>query len=312
METPLVSVIIITWNRKQDVLESVQSIYNQTYPHVEIIVVDNGSTDGTVDALAQTFPAVKIISLEQNTGVTVGRNIGITTAQGEVIFLLDSDASLEADTLSKVVHKFQGDPSVGVITCKILNHYTRQIDPYTWIFNQKDKTCQDTEFFAYSFCEAGAAIRRTVFDQAGLFWDFLFFGREGEELSLRVWDAGYKILYCPEAVVYHRVSPHKRIKGGERNYFDLRNCLYIYLARYPWWVLVGFAPLKVGAALLRGIRKGYLRQVLRAVPDVISQLPGLLRQRHPIRNSTAWHYLALQQAHGALSWDALSWLKYKS
>ena len=107
MGSPLVSVVIITWNRKDDVLESVQSIYKQNYQNVEVVVVDNGSTDGTADALAQVFPAVKIVTLNRNTGVSEGRNLGVAAATGEVIFFLDSDASLGHDTLSNIVRKFQ-------------------------------------------------------------------------------------------------------------------------------------------------------------------------------------------------------------
>jgi GT2 family glycosyltransferase len=312
MGSPLVSVVIITWNRKDDVLESVGSVYNQNYQNVEIVVVDNGSTDGTADALAQGFPGVKIVALDRNTGVSEGRNLGVAAAKGDIIFFLDSDASLGNDTLNDIVHKFQHDPAIGVITCKILNPYTQELDPNTWIFTQKDKAHQDLEFFSYSFCEAGAAVRRKVFDQAGLFWEFLFFGREGDELSLRIWDAGFKILYWPEAIVYHRVSPYKRVTGGKRSYFDLRNCLYIYSVRYPWWLLIRFVPLKIGASLIRGVRKGYVRQVIRAVLAVIEELPYLLKQRQPISNETAHQYLALQREHGSLSWDMASWIRNKT
>ena len=127
MESPLVSVVIITWNRKDDVLEGVQSIYEQNYQNVEIVVVDNGSTDGTADALAQGFPGVKIVGLDRNTGVSEGRNLGVAAAKGDIIFFLDSDASLGNDTLSDIVHKFQHDPTIGVITCKILNPYTQRL-----------------------------------------------------------------------------------------------------------------------------------------------------------------------------------------
>ena len=88
MESPLVSVVIITWNRKDDVLESIQSIYEQNYQNVEIVVVDNGSTDGTADALAQGFPGVKIVALDRNTGVSEGRNLGVAAAKGDIIFFL--------------------------------------------------------------------------------------------------------------------------------------------------------------------------------------------------------------------------------
>jgi GT2 family glycosyltransferase len=209
VETPLVSVIIVTWNRKEDVLETIQSIYDQTYPNYEVVVVDNASTDGTVAALRQAYPAVRIVALDQNVGASGGRNPGIVATRGEIIFLLDSDASLDCDALTNVVRKFQTEPDVGVIYCKIVNAYTKELDNIGcgWSFTEKDKADQNLEFLSYSFAEGGSALRKKVFDRVGLFWDLLFFGGEGEELSLRVWDAGYKILYYPAAIVYHRVSP---------------------------------------------------------------------------------------------------------
>ncbi len=312
VERPLISVVIITWNRREDILETVQSVCDQAYEKIEVVVVDNGSTDGTSAALKRAFPAVTLVVLEQNMGVSIGRNAGIAVAQGEVVFFLDSDASLGYNTLTSIIQKFQVEPDLGIIACKIVNAYTKQLDYGPgWAFSEKDKADQDLEFLSYSFSEGGCAIRRDVFDKAGLFWDSLFFGREGEELSLRVWDVGYKIVYWPKAVVYHRVSPNKRIAGSERQYFDLRNSLSIYLVRYPLWMMICFVPLKICLTLVKGVRRGGLRDILRALLEVFRQVPALWRQRKPISNKTARYYLSLQREHGPLRWDLISWLKYK-
>lgn len=312
MYSPLVSIVIVTWNRREDVLQAVCSVVNQAYDNYEIVVVDNSSTDGTAEALRQAYPDVRVVALDRNMGPTGGRNEGINVARGEIIFFLDSDATLGQNTLVATVSKFQADPNLGVIACKVINAYTRQLDNIAgWIFSENDKVDQDLEFLSFSFSECGSAIRRQTIDQAGLFWDFLFFGREGEELSLRVWDAGYKILYCPETVVYHHVSPSKRIEGGEREYFNLRNCLYIYLVRFPWWMVVYFAAIKIGVSTLRGIRHSYLLQVLRALGDVLTKLPYLWQKRQPIRNETARFYIQLQREHGPLRWNLTSWFKHK-
>jgi GT2 family glycosyltransferase len=312
MEAPLVSVIIITWNRREDVLETIQSIYDQAYRNFEVIVVDNGSTDGTVEALRRAYPAVRVLALGRNTGVG-GRNAGIRSARGDIIFCLDSDASLSHDTLTQIVRKLQARPDVGIINSKIVNAYTRELDRTAgWVYTEKDKADQDVEFLSYNFSEGGCAIRKKVFDQVGLFWEALFFGCEGQEFSLRVWDAGYKILYCPQAIVYHRASPQQRMIGGERDYFFLRNALYIYAVHYPWWMLIFFAPLKIGVSLFRGARKGYSRQVLRALVDVARQFPSLYKHRRPISSKTARRYLDLQRQHGPLRWDLVSWLRYKT
>ena len=73
----LISVVIITWNRKRDILETIQAVYNQDYKHFELIVVDNGSMDGTVEAIKQGYPNVKLIALDDNLGVTRSRNMQV-------------------------------------------------------------------------------------------------------------------------------------------------------------------------------------------------------------------------------------------
>ena len=313
IEAPLVSVLIVTWNRKDDVLETIKSVYDQTYQNFEIIVVDNASTDGTAEAVQKTYPAVRLMKLDQNLGATGGRNAGIVIARGEIIFCLDSDASPKDDTLTHIVNKFQSEPQVGLINSKIVNAYTNQMDGIAgWAYTEKTKANQDKSFLSYAISEGGCAIRKEVFEHIGLFWELLFFGREGEDLSLRAWDARYKVLYWPKAIVYHRASPEKRVSTSDRIYYDLRNSLYIYLVRYPWWLLVFFTPLKIGTSMVKGIKKRCLVKIFGALLDVIQQLPILLKQRHPINNKTARIYLRLQREHGPLSWDLVSWLKYKT
>ncbi len=312
MDLPFVTVLIITWNRKQDVLETICAIYDQSYPNFEIIVIDNGSEDGTVEVVSKTFPEVVIVPLERNVGVAA-RNVGIVIAKGEIILCLDSDASPGKQSILNLVRKLQAEPRIGVINSKVVNASTRKIDRIAgWVYSEKDKADQDREFLSYSFSETGCAIRKEVFDKVGLFWERLFFGCEGMEFSLRVLDAGYNILYYPGSIIYHRPKQQSRIGGSERDYLFFRNCLYIYLVRFPWWLFLLFTTLKTGAVFLRGMRKGYLKKVWQAWAEFLEQSPSLMKERKPIRNRTAIKYLNLGRQHGQLRWDLVSWLKYKT
>ena len=306
----LISLVIVTWNRCEDVLEAVRSAHAQPYEHIEIVVVDNGSTDGTAQALRKAYPDVRLVSLGRNLGAAGGRNPGIAAARGEVVFLLDSDASLSENALGDVARKFQAEADLGIIPCKIVNAHTGEIDG--WIYTERDKLDQDREFPSYSFCSAGCAIRREVFQRVGVFWERLFIYREEDDLALRAWNAGFRVIYWPEAVVYHRSSPEQRVNEGRRQYFDLRNSLYIYLVRYPWWMLACFVPLKAGTGLLQGTRKHCLRHALRALRDATAAIPSLLQERRPISSATARSYLRLQREHGPLHWDIKSGLAYKA
>ena len=312
-DPPLVTVLVVTWNRREEVMETVRSINDQAYRNVEIVVVDNGSTDGTESALQEAFPEVKLVALDSNRGISSGRNAGIDVAMGEIVLCLDSDASLAPDTLGNIVRRFEAEADLGIINSKVVNAHSKVLDGGPgWVYTERQKARQDEEFLSWSFSETGVAIRKEVFERAGTFLDLLFFGCEGLEFSLRTWDAGYKILYYPEALVYHRVALRSRIAGKERDCLFLKNTLYTYIVRYPLWVMLPLGALKVGATLVRGARRRYLTDILRVLIDVASRLAMLLELRDPIRNQTARFHLRLQRQHGPLSWDLLSWLKYKT
>ena len=301
LKEPLVSVVIVSWNRKDDILETIQAVYAQAYRNIEIVVADNASTDDTVKVLEHSCPDVRVVTLDENLGPTGGRNAGFAAARGDYFFILDSDASPDDQTIGAAVEQLQANPSLGAVACKVVNAFTQELDDTAgWIYSDKDLTDQDKTFLSYSFSECGCVFRKDAIEATGGFWNFLFFGREGVELSLRLLDAGYDILYHPVSRVYHRVSPSKRIAGGKREYFDFRNCLYIYLTRYPLWLLVCFLPPRIGLTLVRGVRGQYLRYILRALWDVFRQLPTLGKERRPIRSKTAWQYLRLQREHGPL------------
>ena len=156
---------------------------------------------------------------------------------------------------------------------------------------------------------------KAALDLAGPFWDFLFFGREGEELSLRLWDKGIKIVYYPKAVIHHREvlakGKQSRIKGGKREYYDFRNSLYIYLTRYPNWLIWRFLPLRVAVVFMRSFKRRNLKHFFRALWDVTRQLPKLQTLRQPIQQDTARFYVELMKEHGPLRWNLQTWLRHK-
>jgi GT2 family glycosyltransferase len=150
-----------------------------------------------------------------------------------------------------------------------------------------------------------------VIQQIGPFWEWMFWGREGEEYALRVWAAGFKIIYYPQAVVRHRVSPHGRVSSGRYLHYELRNALAIYIVHYPMGALLRTLPTKIASSLVKGVTSGNLRYVLKAIRDVVLAMPMLLKRRMPLKPETARAYFAIQREHGPLRWTLLTWLKYK-
>ena len=119
----LVSVITLNWNRKQDVLQTLESIERQTYSPREILVVDNGSTDGSVEQVRASHPGVQVIELPNNTGVQ-GYNEGMARARGEYVVLIDNDMELlQTNTFERIVDCFTANPKLGAAALQLAVFY---------------------------------------------------------------------------------------------------------------------------------------------------------------------------------------------
>jgi GT2 family glycosyltransferase len=117
---PLASVIIPNWNGAHHLPTCLESLRRQTYPHVEIVVADNGSTDGSLELLAQDYPKVQVLALRQNQGFAGACNAGIEAGRGEFLVLLNNDTEVELGWVEEVVAAFLRDPEAGIVASKML------------------------------------------------------------------------------------------------------------------------------------------------------------------------------------------------
>ncbi|MGC4032720.1 MAG: glycosyltransferase family 2 protein [Tepidisphaeraceae bacterium] len=193
---PKVSIVMVNWNRYDDVLFALKSIREQDYPNVEIIVVDNGSKDGSPDKLASETD-VALIRLCKNCGPSEARNVGLRSADGKYLLLLDSDAILARNTLRVLVDRMEGEPDLGILGCRILNYTSRCIDQ--WIYAQAYETHGNRPFDTYSFSAAGALIRADLIKDGTGFWEELFIYNEEVDLALQVIRKGFRVGYEPDA-----------------------------------------------------------------------------------------------------------------
>jgi GT2 family glycosyltransferase len=228
---PTVSLILLSWNRKNDILRTIESLKRQSYADFETIVVDQGSTDGTLEAIAP-YP-IQIIKLHNNIGVPGGRNIGAAKAKGDLLVFLDNDAELKEDALEIVVNRFQQEENLAIIGFKILNAFTKELDILSWPYQKSRLRECNTEFETYIYCGAGHAIRKRIFSEVGYYWDELFFGWEEMDLSIRAMDAGYHIVYDPRIVVYHYRSPENRTLKAQHDCQRLKNSLWVLWRYFP-------------------------------------------------------------------------------
>ncbi len=274
--SPLVSVVIVNWNRLDDVLKTLHYLGCQRGVRYEVVVVDNGSSDGSAERLSQ-LGSIKVVSLTSNEGPAKARNIGVEHATGKYILFLDSDAVISKVGLAKLVARMESDPTIAVAGCRIINSYTRKLDQ--WIYQQPAATHEHTEFETFAFSAAGALIRSDAIRAAGPFWDDLFIYNEEIDLSIRVLRAGYRIIYFPEARVFHANSNHGRSGPSLYWYQQIRNWIWIYYRYYDSFSCFKKVSLYIIAYVIKGIYNGHLNACLSGIRDGLART--VIRRQYP-------------------------------
>ncbi len=268
-EVPRVSVLVLTMNRSQELRECLQSLEALDRRTFEVVVVDNGSTDDTPDLVQGEFPWVRFHRLDTNVGAAGGRHVAFGLARGEYCVVLDDDAEFrDVGELDKAVQRMEEDERLGVIAFNIVNAYSGEVDVKA--IPRRDKRL----LFGWSrctyFCAAGALIRRRAYEAAGGLWEALFIYAEELDLSYRILDAGYHMLFTTEIEVLHRETPRARPSGRYLR-FATRNRIWVAWRNLPWpealstslaWMAKnGWVALRCGevGAYLAGIREAIVR-----------------------------------------------------
>ncbi len=229
---PLVSVVMLAWNRKEEVLIGMTELSKSTYPNVETIVVDNGSTDGTARALYELFPQVKVLRMHTNTGMT-GYNVGFATARGRYVVMLDDDSHLAPEAIETMVRIWEQDVEgkIGAMAFRVVNPLRDTLVTHLWEERLvTSEPGQERDITSFPAC--GAAVRRDMLDTTGYFDDDFFIYATEDDLAIRVWSAGYRIVYEPRCVCYHRESRKQR--SWRRYGRGFRNAAWFNLKHLPW------------------------------------------------------------------------------
>jgi GT2 family glycosyltransferase/2-phospho-L-lactate transferase/gluconeogenesis factor (CofD/UPF0052 family) len=251
-EQPLVSIVMLAWNRKDEVEIGLNELRKLTYPNIEMIVVDNGSKDGTAQMVYEKFPEVNVVRLHENTGMT-GYNVGFATARGKYIAMLDDDSHLAPESIETMVKLWEDESNknVAVMAFRVMNPFLGSLVTHLWEERLRP-TEPGREREITSFAACGAAISRAALDQVGYFDDDFFIYATEDDLSIRLWDAGYKILYEPRCMSYHRESRLQR--SWKRYGRGFRNAAWFNLKHLPWRFLPVVFVRNLFWLTLRGIR----------------------------------------------------------
>lgn len=239
---PKIAVIVLNWNGKQDTLACLESLEKLSYSHYEVIIVDNGSSDGSPSAIRKNFPQHLLIENGRNLGFAEGNNVGIRTAMShnaDLFFLLNNDTIVAPDLLDRIVEMAASCPEAGIFGAKICRFDQRQIiDHLGGMWNRKNGTftfvgmhCQEKEEEWQKpqeidyVCGAGLAVKRNVIETIGYLDPRFFLIWEESDFCFRAHSAGFKVMTCPQAKLWHKISAS--FVGGKvhSTYFWWRNRL---------------------------------------------------------------------------------------
>lgn len=293
----LFSIIIPHWNAVQFLPTCLDALQKQTYPNLEVIIVDNASSDGSQELIRRDYPWVRLIELEKNFGFTGACNAGIQAARGQYVALLNNDTEVDPGWAAAVVDAFQRHPEVGSVASKMLlfdkrDHIHTAGDYFTkegragnrgvW---QKDDGQFSREEYVFSACGGSSAYRRALLDQVGLLDDDFFFSLEDVDLGWRAQLAGWRCLYTPAAIVYHHLSASGG--GVTASYYDGRNLIYVLVKDFPLWHRYGGRILRTQFRLaweaLRAWRGAAARARLRGMLAGVAGIPRMLRKRRAVQ-----------------------------
>lgn len=297
---PAVAAIILNWNRRDDTLACLDSLQDVDYQNLQVILVDNGSTDGTVAAVQQRFPDVEIIRNEANLGYAAGCNVAVREIlRREIgyVLLLNNDTVVASDMLTRLVAVAEATPEAGMLGPTIWHFDAPQrlwaggqrVRPITLSGQppQGDPHGAQPYEVGYIF-GCGLLLRRQLLDDVGLFDERFFMYYEDQDLCRRARTHGYRLLIVPEAKMWHKVSASTGGEGTPLNkYYLARSSVLFYAKHTPRWLgplialyRLGSAARTVGRVLRRGqpaVAQAYLRGLidglrLIAERDVITEV----------------------------------------
>jgi GT2 family glycosyltransferase len=295
---PLASVIIPNWNGAHHLPVCLDAMRAQTYPHMEVILVDNGSTDGSQALLKNQYPEVQLLALARNLGLTGGSNAGFRAAQGEVLISLNNDTEADSRFVAALVTALLGHPEAGMAAAKMLlfderdrihsagDGYGADGIPYNRGVWQRDEGQYDEPGWIFGGCGGAVAYRQAMLEHIGLFDESFFMYCEDVDLNWRAQLAGWKCWYTPEAVVYHKLSATGG--GAIASYYTGRNTLWVIVKNYPGtllrknWPRIVRAQCQISRDALRAWRGQAARARLRGQLAGLAGCPKMVNKRRAI------------------------------
>ncbi len=290
------TVVIPNWNGRAWLPGCLRSLGAQELAPLEVVVVDNGSDDGSVDYLRAEHPGVTVLALERNTGFAHAANRGLYAARGKLVATINTDVVLAPDWLSRMAGALSGRPDVAAVACKMLDLNDPRLVYDAGDILRRDGVCEQRGRFArddgrwdapgevFGACAGAALYRRSAVTSVGGFDERYFAYLEDVDLALRLRLAGWKCVYEPVVAFHAAEASSDRLPGGHM-YLVERNTLVLVAKAFPstWLPLVAY---RQAAWTYHALREGRLMWHLRGAVAALRLLPGALRERRGLRART--------------------------
>ncbi|MFH1642944.1 MAG: glycosyltransferase family 2 protein [Nanoarchaeota archaeon] len=284
----LVSIVIRTWNRADDLSETLLKLKQLTYQPLEIVVVDNGSNDNTIAVVSSSFPLVKIVKLDKNFGVEA-TNIGIENSQGEYLIVLDDDAFLMPGAIEVALAKFSENERLGILAFKIIDFYSG-LSPQTKDEKRRKDIVRKEGILLKVFQGGGFMMHRKLFDEVGGYPEDFFFVGEESDLAFRVLAAGWEIRYFPELIVIHKPSLKSR-SLSRKTYYEIRNIIWLYWRYSPFYLAFIKTFLSIFILGFKALKNRSIVYFFKGIGDGLIELPKQFKKHKVVYTQTTWFFL---------------------
>ncbi|RWX46326.1 hypothetical protein H206_01404 [Candidatus Electrothrix aarhusensis] len=297
-QAPAVNIVIPNWNGLRFLPACLASIKQQSFPFLQITVVDNGSSDGSQEYLCKNYPQVRVIALPENRGFSAAVNQGILSSTAPFVFLLNNDTELEPDCLRHLMNTAEEQEEFAFFSPKMLSFHERTIldgagdsylrggAGYRLGTMELDDPAYNQAGPIFGACAGAVLYRRSLFAHIGLFDEDFFAYLEDVDLNLRINHSGRKGYYVPTAKVYHIGSASS---GSKINPFTIRlstrNSFYVLLKNYPTRLFLRLLPVILIYQffwLLFVMKKGQVPAYLQGMRQTVAGMAKMRKKRKQV------------------------------